>query len=152
MNYFKIVLIVGVVIFSVHSSFGHEEQYTGCEIVGEMQIKDGLCVAKVRDCRLNGRLLPPPPPGYHRAAKCDAVPQRLRDLPMRAGCPTDPNQCANDNEGDGLNNYSSNIIWRVLFSYGGYEAGDVYWIERRGRGRTGPRGARGEPGTTGLPE
>ena len=129
MNYFKVASVVLIVIFSVHGGFaheGHDEVYTGCELETAdtiPQIEDGLCVIRAKACKENGNSVSVPA-GHYMKLSCDATPQFSRELPSRIGCPTDPNDCANDQKNDGTREYNG-ITWILTADWGDLKAGEV---------------------------
>ena len=90
--------------------------YDGCEIAKAPYIQDNLCKIEVTNCKENGTLLQVPE-GSKIVATCNVfryeacatiVPRPPNcEVPR---CPTDPNECANDDETDGVANYTNTQI------------------------------------------
>ena len=131
MNYFTIAATILIVTFSVHNGVTHEghDHYTGCELDGEIRLEEGKCVMNAEGCKENGEVIRVPS-GQKIKLSCDAVPQGTKELPARAGCPG-PNECANDEQGDGTYDYSDNITWILTMDWGDSEAGDVISVQRQ---------------------
>ena len=129
MYYLKTVSVILTAVFFAHSSFaheGHDEVYTGCELAEEkVTIQNNKCVMMVKDCQKHGNKIQIPE-GHAIQATCDAVPQLTRDLPLRAGCPTEPNECANDTFGDDRASYKGSITWIVTVADGNWLAGATF--------------------------
>ena len=79
-----------------------------CEKVGETTIENYRCRMQVTSCK-SGDSAIPIPPGHTLTASCDlgGGGACTRSNPPICSCPTNPNECANDNEGDGVANYSN---------------------------------------------
>ena len=90
--------------------------YEDCEAVKAPYIEDNLCKIEVKNCKEDGVTMNVPD-GSKLVAACDVfrynicatvVPPPPNCYAPR--CPIDPNQCANDNEGDGITNYTNTQI------------------------------------------
>ena len=103
-----IIFVIAYIPISAHAA------YQGCEAVNTAYIEDDLCKVEVTNCKENGVTLTTSSDSKlvaicdvkHGVDVCPTVIPRPEwcDLPR---CPTNPNECANDNEGDGVTNYTN---------------------------------------------
>ena len=96
--YKSIIFVIAYIPISAHAV------YTDCEGITPFYIKDGLCAVFVQNCKEDNKVV-------SGTATCDTQsvlcpPTSLSNCqPIQ--CPTNPNECANDNEGDGITNYTN---------------------------------------------
>ena len=91
-----------------------ESPIHSCQKIGATELLSSMqCSMDVRGCmRGQQELYPNLPPGKVVVATCDTTRLCTRGLPPNCGCPTDPNECANDDETDGIGNYSQTEMVR----------------------------------------
>ena len=99
-----IIFVIAYIPISVHAA------YDGCETVNSAYIEDGLCKVEVTNCKENGEIITVPSDSK-LVATCDIAqalcPASSLEKCDSSTCPTNPNECANDNEGDGVTNYTN---------------------------------------------
>ena len=104
--YKLIIFVIAYIPISAHAA------YQDCETVNAAYIEDGLCKAEVINCKEDGVTITVPDDAKI-VATCDiehALYLIGKDSSAKHNsirCPTDPNECANDNEGDGVTNYTN---------------------------------------------
>ena len=86
--------------------------YHSCQKSGDTWVKWStdarkyFCHMRVSGCMVSDRPSHPNiPPGHHLQANCDTS-VCTRSMPPQCQCPTNPNECANDTEGDRRSNYT----------------------------------------------
>ena len=96
--YKSIIFVIAYIPISVHAI------YKDCEAITPFYIKDGFCAVQVQNCKDGNRVV-------SGTARCDTATIVCPASPLEpcdsTQCPTDPNECVNDNESDGITNYTN---------------------------------------------
>ncbi len=93
--------------------------YEDCEAVTHPYIEVSLCKIRIKNCKNNGV----PDTRTNLEATCDiahlSCPASSNAECYPFACPTNPNECANDNEGDGITNYTNTATIQAIPPYSG---------------------------------
>ena len=110
------------------------DEIHSCEKIGETTIENNRCQMQVTSCKQGNEDIIPP--GYTGTAVCDY--SEVSDICTKSippscahRCPTNPNECANDNEGDNVTNYSNTESIMSVVGGGSYEPTNL----QRSKGR-----------------
>ena len=136
MKYFFYFSLLGIIYGSIFV-YAQSDTYTDCQVVGSYSVNtEGLCIVEVRGCSDGEQTIP------SATASCDAAyadpacnncsdscPVHCGDA-QRNSCPTNPNECANDYDSDGLVRYTATAVASSAVYQGGISncerAGETY--------------------------
>ena len=103
---YKLLIILTIAYMPIALTYA---AYEDCEAVKAPYIENNLCKIEVKNCKENGVTMQVPE-GVKLVARCDIEHALCPASPNAEcnpyGCPTDPNECANDDETDGVANYT----------------------------------------------